>query len=212
MLTSAHSYKHRIMPQPTNQIRTPVAETTRESSSSSESARAALEKKGCLEASVLSVYDLPFSDEIPKAVTLSTCGLDISTGPPLARHKDRNSFRFAPSSSSPKQDSNSQFNFAEPTKLVAPLRDLYQATLTIRVVYADPNKYLQVELPINTLRIHEQKWMILNLSEPTRNKPASSASGETAIQSPSMRRTSSVTEEDMSPPPTIRIKFQLTGP
>ena len=159
---------------------------------------ASLEKKGCLEASVLSVYDLPYPDDVPKAVTLSACGLTVKTGPPLARHKDRNSFRFAADSK----------NNSEPTKLVAPLRELYQSTLKVRVAYADPKKYLQAELPLRQLLIHEPKWLILNLSPP----PEETKEDDTPVADSSLQKSSSVTEEDMSPPPTIRIKFQLSGP
>jgi len=181
--------------------------------------RASLEQKGCLNASVLSVYDLPFSDDVPTAVTLSACGMTVTSGPPLARHKDRNSFRFDSNNNNNNNNNNgSTNNFQEPTKLVAPLRELYQATLTVRVTYSDPNKCLEAELPLRQLRIHEQKWLILTLSplsntnDPRKGAVSGSESGETAIQAAKVRRTSSVTEEDMSPPPTIRIKFQLSGP
>lgn len=193
-LRSAHSYKQRIMSTPPR--KSLVGGTS--STPLSPEAKAALEKKGCLEASVLSVYDLPYPDEVPKAVTLSACGLTVKTGPPLARHKDRNSFRFAADSKSTPQ---------EPTKLVAPLRELYQSTLKVTIVYSDPKKYLQAELPLKQLLIHETKWLILNLSPP----PEETKDGE-AKKSTALQKSSSVVEEDMSPPPTIRIKFKLSGP
>ena len=192
---------------------TTLSNTTKES----------LEKRGFLEATVLSAYDLPFADDVPKGVTLSACGLTVQSGPPLARHKDRNSFRFSGSTdsngkSSPTRgsSSNSGSNSSEVTKLVAPLRDLYQSTLKIRLVYSDPQKYLEAELPLRQLRIHEQKWLILTLSPPDSSEtPAAgggTASGETATQPVSPDRKSSVDDEDMSPRPTIRIKFKLSGP
>jgi len=173
---------------------------------------AALEKRGCLEASVLSVYDLPYSDAVPRAVTLSACGLTVRSGPPLARHKDRNSFRFStpPNNDANNGDNNTNTNNSgsdDVTKMVVPLRELYQSTLKIRVVYDDPAKYLDAELPLRELKIRQQTWLILNLSPPPSSEPAAAASGETAIQA-----ASSVTEEDMSPKPTIRIRFQLSGP
>ena len=193
-------------------------------STMSDTHKAALENRGCLEASVLSVYDLPYSEAVPKAVTLSACGLTVRSGPPLARHKERNSFRFSSgtdsNNSSGGGNNNNNGNASDVTKLVVPLRELYQSTLKIRVAYADPAKYLDAELPLRELRIHEQKWLILNLSPPPplTSEPAA-ASGETAIQvaspsssSSSPRRTTSVTEEDMSPPPTIRIRLHLSGP
>ena len=212
-LRSANCYKHRIMSTPNKLPRnslvggtsTPPRNQSQGSASTptrlSASARASLERKGCLEASVLSVYDLPYPDDVPKAVTLSACGLTVKTGPPMARHKDRNSFRFAADSKS-----NSH---QEPTKLVAPLRELYQETLKVKVSFADPNKYLQGELPLRQLLIHEPKWLILNLSPPP--EEAKVNSDESPVES-SLQRSTSVTEEDMSPPPTIRIKFQLSGP
>ena len=181
---------------------TTLSNTTKES----------LEKRGFLEATVLSAYDLPFADDVPKGVTLSACGLTVQSGPPLARHKDRNSFRFSTDSngkSSPTRGSNG----SEVTKLVAPLGDLYQSTLKIRLVYSDPQKYLEAELPLRQLQIHEKKWLIITLSPPESSEtPAGTASGETAIQPASPSRKSSVTEEDMSPRPTIRIVFKLSGP
>ena len=98
-LRSANSYKHRIMSTPPKPSRNSLVGGTSSTPLSPE-AKARLERKGCLEASVLSVYDLPYPDEVPKAVTLSACGLTVKTGPPLARHKDRNSFRFAADSKS----------------------------------------------------------------------------------------------------------------
>lgn len=179
----------------------------------SASTRASLEKRGCLEASVLSVYDLPFSDDVPKAVTLSACGMTVSTGPPLARHRDRNSFRFAPSDNNNSNNNNGSNNnndaSSDLTKLVAPLRDLYQSTLTVKVAYADPSKYLEAELPLRQLRIHEQKWLILNLSPP---KTEGATEGAASSSETAIKVASSVAEEDMSPPPTIRIKFRLSGP
>jgi hypothetical protein len=194
MLHNSYSYKHRIMSSPKTKAKPTLGGTlvAGMASESSASSAESLERRGCLNASVLSVYDLPYSDDVPKAVTLSACGMTVGTGPPLARHKDRNSFRFAPSADSSVQQ--------EPTKLVASLRDLYQSTLKVRVAYSDPDKYLEAELPLKQLRIHEQKWLILNLSPP----PVLEESGEAAA--------SASAEEDVSQPPTIRIKFQLSGP
>lgn len=167
----------------------------------SPSAKASLERNGCLEANVLSVYDLPYPDSIPKAVTLSACGMTVQSGPPMARQKDRNSFRFAPIS-----DSNGSSNSTQaPIKLVAPLRELYQSTLKVRVIYDDPEKCLETDLDPKELWIHEQKWLILTLSSSTQDASGTNTT-TTAVT------TGSVAEEDMSPPPTIRINFKLSGP
>ncbi|VEU35669.1 unnamed protein product [Pseudo-nitzschia multistriata] len=196
------------------------------------SSETSLEEHGCLEANVLSVYDLPYPDVIPKAVTLSVRGMFVSSGPPLARQKDRNSFRFAPvmpdktktqggSNSIGASKAKTSAASAAPIKLVAPLRELYQETLKIRVVYEDPEKCLETELDLRQLHIHEQKWLILNLAPTPRpgTTHGSSNNGsngnantsESAIVK-STATIPSVAEEDMSPPPTIRIKFKLSGP
>jgi hypothetical protein len=101
---------------------------------------------------------------------------------------------------------------------VAPLRHLHPETLVIRVVYSDPKKFLQAELPLRELKVYEQKWLELKLSLPEEknatgsDKKEGSASGETAIQVKPARKISQVTEEDVAHPPTIRIKFRLSGP
>ena len=164
------------------------------------------EKEGLLVASILSVYDLP-SNEPPTNVTLMACGMTVWSGPPLARHKDKNSFRF----SSPAKNGNGSNNGNDPSstvKIVAPLRDLYKSTLTIRVVYGnDKNsnnqsapKTLQTEYDIRQLRIHESKWLILNLS------PES----ETGLVNTVLNPENVNDDEDV--PPTIRLKLHLSGP
>lgn len=197
--------------------------TDRENSadSFSFSPQSSLEKQGCLEASVLSVYDLPYPDAIPKAVTLSACGMMIQTGPPLARQKDRNSFRFAPvsdpTSSNANANGNANGNAAAHIKLVAPLRELYQSTLKVRVTYDDPDKCLETDLDLRQLHIHQRKWLILNLSAPSSSSSSSapkssSIDAKNTIVKAAAASGSSVAEEDMSPPPTVRIKFKLSGP
>mmetsp|Transcript_18288 Transcript_18288/g.38112 ORF Transcript_18288/g.38112 Transcript_18288/m.38112 type:complete len:475 (+) Transcript_18288:217-1641(+) len=166
-----------------------------------------LELKGFLEASVLSVFDLPYSDAIPNAVTFSVGRMTVSTGPPLARRKDRSSFRFA------------NANDAASIKLVAPLRDLYRETLKVRVTYDDPDKCLETDLDVRQLRIHQQKWLILNLRKAGESKTTttpnsnSNSNGNTkTIVKAAATGGSSFAEEDTSPTPTIRIKFKLSGP
>lgn len=181
-------------------------------------AAAALEKKGCLEATVLSVYDLPVSDR-PTAVTISVCGMTLQSGPPSARHKDRNSFRFAQGTS---PQSSAATSGSDTIKLLAPLRSLYRSDLTIRVIYANnPNLYLETTYPLRQLRVAETKWLILNLtpssaSNGTSNalstKKANGKSGSASTSSNASTSSSLPDDFDMAPPPTIRIKLKMTGP
>jgi hypothetical protein len=178
-----------------------------------------LEKKGCLEGTVLSVYDLPYSEQ-PISVTLSACGMTVSSGPPLARHKDRNSYRFATNTASSSTDSfkaaADNSDKTDVIKLVAPLRDLYQSDLKIKVIYNDTKYNLETELPLRQLRVHENKWLILNLSTTTASTSApknnSAPEGNGTTTSLTTASVENGKEEDMSPPPTIRIKLKLSGP
>mmetsp|Transcript_6314 Transcript_6314/g.17624 ORF Transcript_6314/g.17624 Transcript_6314/m.17624 type:complete len:554 (-) Transcript_6314:30-1691(-) len=228
-------------------------------------------KMGCLTAEVLSAYDLPYS-EAPQCVTLttgtstsastsastststSTSGLPVvtlKTGPPLARHKDRNSFRFSTPSASSSFDASasgpgpsistgtstgtsstgstgtatgtaktnsasqaqSQSQSQSVMELVAPLPDLCKARITIRIVYAN-REPLETTYDLQQLRIHESKWLILNLSAP----PAATAT--TALlpvvkdKADALERvavTDAYTDVD-TVAPTIRVKLILEGP
>jgi hypothetical protein len=157
------------------------------------------EKGGLLEASILSVYDLPFS-EPPIAVTLSACGITVTSGPPVSRHKDRNSFRF--SSATPSADtslnsstSTTSSNSNPDVKLIAPLRALHNSKVAVRVIYANKSQLLETEYELGQLRIHESKWLIFNL-----------ATGD----SHTLTGTTKNSEDEI--PPTIRLKLCLSGP
>jgi len=54
--------------------------------------------KGQLTATILSAYDLPSPDSgavlQPTFVSMTLLGKEVRTGPPSARHRDRNSFKF----------------------------------------------------------------------------------------------------------------------
>ena len=78
-----------------------------------------------LSASILSVYDLPFA-EPPSSVSMSLCGQVVRSGPPISRHKDKNSFRFSVNGSTNDNVDNNSL-----VKLSAPLRELYKSKLTI---------------------------------------------------------------------------------
>ena len=49
--------------------------------------------RGHLRATILSAYDLPDNAQ-PSFVSLSLLGKDVQTGPPNARHRESNSFKF----------------------------------------------------------------------------------------------------------------------
>ena len=157
---------------------------------------------GLLEISILSVYDLPFSEQ-PTAVSLSTCGMTVTTGPPVARHKDKNSFRFsATPTSTIATSSTANNNSKHELKLAAPLPELYKAKVSIRVLYDEnhPNQTLQAEYSLQQLKIHESTWLILTLGDPDAPSPSTSTGS------------SSPPNADDDAQPTIRVKLHLTGP
>ena len=80
-------------------------------------------------------------------------------------------------------------------KLVAPLRELYKSKLMIRVVYGTnaSSKTLTTEYDIRQLRIHESKWLILNLTK----------ENETSV---GVNTISNDNADDDDVPPTIRLK------
>jgi len=172
-----------------------------------------IERKGCLEGTILSIYDLPVSEQ-PVAVTVTACGITVRR-PPLFRQKNRNSFRFALSSTSTSIDnnnnsnSNNDDNNKDVFKLVASLRELYQSNLKIKVVYKNERNNLEAEIPLQQLRVHENKWLILNLSTIT---TTSNDRALLNIDTDTDTNTNTTNEEDMFPPPTIRIKLKLSGP
>ncbi len=49
--------------------------------------------KGRLTATILSVYDLP-SNAQPSHVSMTLLGEEVHSGPPSAKHRERNSFKF----------------------------------------------------------------------------------------------------------------------
>jgi hypothetical protein len=102
---------------------------------------------GALSVTVLSAYDLPAREQ-PLSVSLSCLGQSVSTGAPSARHKDRNSFKFPQ---------------AAPIQLEASLQDLHKAAATLTVNYRTTGKNLAADIQLNSLKIHETTWLILNL-------------------------------------------------
>ena len=100
----------------------------------------------------------------------------------MARHKDRNSFKFP----------------SQPLVLNAPLPRLYPSTATLTVHYRLPEKNLQASLPLQTLKIQQPPWLILNLTETDNGKDYTSSNN------------SGSGIDDV--PPTLRIQVELQGP
>jgi hypothetical protein len=148
-----------------------------------------------LEVTILSAYDLPYS-EAPSCISLQIGELVQKTGPPLARHKDRNSFRFSSNTDSAASESTVQ--------LKAPLQKLFKSTLTVRVIYNNNNNDSQVltsDYDLNQLRIHERKWVIMTLTDPNQSTSRTTTTTTTSTSLP----------EDVLAP-TIRVKLHLSGP
>jgi hypothetical protein len=115
---------------------------------------------------VLSAYDLPVRDP-PLYVSISVGNHDDSSstiplvkiGPPLQRHKDRNSFKFP----------------SEAGCLTASsLPELYQNTAVVKVVYPNASQTLSGTYALNQLKLHETVWIILQLEGSTSDDPPSS--------------------------------------
>lgn len=139
---------------------------------------------GRLIATILSAYDL-VEDE-PLSVQMETLGQTLETGPPVARHKDKNAFRFVGSN-------NKEENFSSPSDLIinAPLPSLYSANLKFTVVLSK-SKLVSTCKISNIVRVNEAQWLILALSDSNENKD-----DETATSTAD---------------PTLRIKIRLEGP
>ena len=150
----------------------------RTSSASNNSNDNTTNSKGSLCVSILSAYDLPATEQ-PIFVSLSCLDQSVSTGAPLARHKDRNSFKFP----------------SQPLVLNAPLPRLYPSTATLTVHYRLVEKNLCATLPLQSLKIQQPSWLILNL--------ASTDNGN---------HSNNNDNDDEEVPPTLRIQVELQGP
>lgn len=152
---------------------------------------------GSLTAEVLSVYDL-LSGEPPLYVSFSTATKTVHTGPPFAKHKDRNSFRFSAPNQNTSAASNPQAKNPAKVQLKAPLSDLYNSTINIQVQYQNSYKDLRTSYVLNQLKVHETKWLILTLSD-----------DRTIGGQPEYKEGDDSSEEIA---PTIRLKLTLVGP
>jgi hypothetical protein len=142
---------------------------------------------GCLRATILSAYDLTVRDP-PSQVTISVGSQTVFTGPPVQRHKDRNSFKFSNSSSTA-------------MTLQAPLPTLYQAKAVVRLVYANqPQQTLSAEYALDQLKMHETTWLILQM-DPVSTSPDSNNKTQDANGT-----------DDDSARPSLRLQMTLEGP
>eukprot|EP00566_Odontella_aurita_P010159 CAMPEP_0113533422 /NCGR_PEP_ID=MMETSP0015_2-20120614/4598_1 /TAXON_ID=2838 /ORGANISM="Odontella" /LENGTH=432 /DNA_ID=CAMNT_0000432477 /DNA_START=215 /DNA_END=1513 /DNA_ORIENTATION=- /assembly_acc=CAM_ASM_000160 len=158
---------------------------------------------GRLVVKVLSVYDLP-DDTQPSCVSLVALGSEVRTGPPAARHKDRNSFKFAIPGKSPVDISSLQTSGSNELVISAPLPALYPHTVTLRVTF--PKKdggaaNLIANYKLDSLRINETKWLVLNLSP-------ESAGGGREEEKKDPESNGDANEH----PPTLRMQMRLEGP
>jgi hypothetical protein len=119
-------------------------------------------------------------------VALNVAGATVRTGPPSARHKDRNSYRFVTS---------------QVLRVNAPLSILYKSDATFTLEYPNPRDNLTACLVCKSVAIHETQWLILNL--------------EPMISTGSMTTTTTTTMEDSTEDvenPTLRLQVRLEGP
>ena len=138
--------------------------------------------KGALVVTVLSAYDLS-SQEQPTSVALNVAGATVRTGPPSARHKDRNSYRFVTS---------------QVLRVNAPLSTLYKSQATFTLEYPNPRDNLTASLVCKSIAIHETQWLILNL------EPMIPSSLTNSVDEDS-------SSEDVEKP-TLRLQVRLEGP
>ena len=132
------------------------------------------------------------------------CGNDqwVTTGPPTARHKDRNSFRFLDNT-----------NTVSTMTVHAPLTHLYQqrAHLTVHYKKKQHNVTTTLPLALNTLRINETTWLVLNLTKPSKvsiqdnqNKKKNKTKNQKTIVD--------LDEDEEIEIPTVRVHVRLEGP
>ena len=136
---------------------------------------------GCLKVIILSAYDLPVRDP-PSNVIVTVGRQTASTGPPVQRHKNRNSFKFS--------NANSNSNKIQ---IMAALPTLYPAEAQVELVYAhQPQLTLKASYPLQKLKLHESTWLILQL-EPDEGR-------------------ADAYDDDDEAQPTLRLQMILEGP
>lgn len=172
--------------------------------------------KPSLSVCVLSAYDLPVRDP-PLYVSISVVSgnnvddddteesssnintiAPVKIGPPLQRHKDRNSFKFP----------------RAPVHLTAPsLPELYQNTAVVKVVYPNATQTLTGIYPLHQLKLHETVWIILQL-EGSNGSGGGTGGGSTAGSTTSIAGADEepLADDSLNAPPTLRLQWTLHGP
>lgn len=151
---------------------------------------------GKITATILSAYDLPTSSTgniQPSYVSMTMLGKEVKTGPPSARHRERNSFKFV--SSETEGSSGNQLT------ITAPLSVIYPTSITFRVVLENHEALVAECEPSTVLHVNETQWLILNL------KPESSLKDDRECKNKSKEA-----EETNVSGPTLRLKLCLEGP
>jgi len=148
-----------------------------------------------LKATVLSCYDLPHERQ-PASVVLEILGASVETGPPVARHRERNSFKFFGVEEG--KPSNELIVTSEK------LSSLFSSTATFRVKFDEHGQEDMIAKFQISRRLHvnETKWLILNL-RPSEGESSESKTTDDAT-APTIS-SSSIT-------PTLRVKLLLSGP
>lgn len=117
--------------------------------------------KGCLSAAILSVYDLPNVNGKtvqPLHISMTLLGKEVRTGPPSAKHREKNSFKFVAK--------GKEENILS---ISAPLDMLYPETVVFSLALENENT-LVAHCKLNSLHINESQWLILNLNPPGENQ------------------------------------------
>lgn len=152
--------------------------------------------KGALVVTVLSAYDLTCAQQ-PMAVSMNVAGATARTGPPSARHKDRNSYRFVTS---------------QVLRVDAPLATLYKSKATFTLEYKNPRDNLTAELVCQSIHIHETQWLILNLEPMLSSKTNTSTTTTTTTTSMTSNNSSDDDSSSSQIIPTLRLQVRLEGP
>ena len=167
-----------------------------------------LEVNGKLTAVILSAYDLPQVNEgssnsllQPSYVSMEILGTEVRTGPPSARHRDRNSFKFvSDKNGSPKRKHTNSNEIS----ISAPLEVLYSEIARFKVIFGDESgkstnkRALIADVDLSQiLHVNEKKWVILHLKEEGRKE---------------MSQCETATADEEVHGPTLRLMLLMTGP